>query len=69
MQLFITCEFGTGTQTFLKEGATDADVQALSDAMHGDPDAVIAFVGRLTPDGPDRERLVRASRIRSVEAG
>lgn len=66
MKLLIECEFDNGRQTLIKVDASDGDTRALREAQHGDPGVVLHVVCRLTEDGPDRERLIRAGCIRSV---
>jgi hypothetical protein len=66
MRLLITCEFTNSTQVLIMDPATEADFEVLTSAQAGDPDDVLAIRCRVTKDGPDRQRLVRAGRIRSV---
>jgi hypothetical protein len=66
MKLLIECEFDDGPQTLIKVNATDGDARVLRAAQHGDPDDVLGVVCRVTEDGPDRQRLIRAGCIRSV---
>ena len=66
MRLLIKCQFDNGPQALIKENATEGDTRVLRNAMDGDPDDVLQVVCRVTPDGPDRERLIRAGCIRSV---
>jgi hypothetical protein len=66
MTLLIECEFDNGWQTLIKVDATDGDARVLRNAQHGDPDVVLRVVCRLTEDGPDRQRLIRAGCIRNV---
>jgi len=66
MRLLITCEFTDGTQVLIKDPATEADYDVLTAAQNGDPDDVLTLSCRTRPDGPDRDRLIRAGAIRSV---
>ena len=66
MRLLIECEFSNGTQVLIKDPATEADYDVLTAAQSGDPDAVLGVLCRIRPDGPERERLIRAGAIRSV---
>jgi hypothetical protein len=66
MRLLIKCQFDNAPQTLIKENATEGDARVLRAAMNGDPEAMFGVVCRITPDGPDRERLILARCIRSV---
>ena len=66
MRLLITCEFSDGTQVLIKDPATEADYEVLTTAQDGDPDDVLSVSCRIRPDGPARERPIRAGSIRSV---
>jgi len=62
MWLLIECAFEDGPQTLIKDPASEADVRAIQ-ASADDPDTVLGIRCRLTPDGPDRLRLVRVGCI------
>lgn len=67
MVLIIYCLFDDGPQTFWKVGAAAADVTAVKRAMAGNPKSVIRIECRTSAQGADRERLIRAGAIRSVD--
>jgi hypothetical protein len=66
VRLLIQCQFDNGPETLIKENATAADTTVLRNAMNGHPENVLWVVCRVTPDGPDKKRLIRTGRIRSV---
>jgi hypothetical protein len=66
MRLLIHCDFDGGPQTLIKENATEDDAAMIREAMNEAPDVILSVDCRLTPDGPDRNRLIRVGAIQSV---